>query len=120
VGALSLNGQRELRRVVRVAPQRDLVVRVVLDDGMEKGIDLDWYARGPVFEEIRRDPDLFRKVTVDAELGTVVWPNGADLDAQVLYYDNLYPSEWETEGLSAIEAEARKRLTLVDLAATRG
>jgi hypothetical protein len=32
-----------------------------------------------------RDPTLFGKVAVDPELGTVRWPNGADLDPDVLY-----------------------------------
>jgi hypothetical protein len=32
-----------------------------------------------------RDPDLFRQVAVDPELGTIVWPNGADMDPDVLH-----------------------------------
>jgi hypothetical protein len=32
-----------------------------------------------------RDRKLFRAVPVDPELGTVRWPNGADLDPDVLY-----------------------------------
>jgi hypothetical protein len=32
-----------------------------------------------------RDDDFFRQVRVDADLGTVVWPNGADLCPDVLY-----------------------------------
>jgi Protein of unknown function (DUF2442) len=31
------------------------------------------------------DPAEFARVAVDSELGTVVWPNGADLDPDVLY-----------------------------------
>ncbi|MEZ5391976.1 MAG: DUF2442 domain-containing protein [Bryobacterales bacterium] len=31
------------------------------------------------------DPDFFAQVRVNAELGCVEWPNGADLDTQVLY-----------------------------------
>lgn len=113
---MTMNGRRELRRVVRVEPLRDFVVRVAFDDGTEKAIDLEWYLRGPVFEEVRRDPQAFRSVRVDEDLGTVAWPNGADVDAQVLYYDDLYPSEWDNEGLRPEEAMARKRRTLVDLA----
>lgn len=41
----------------------------------------------PVFEPLRQDPELFRQVRVDQELGTVVWPNGADLDPDVLHRD---------------------------------
>jgi len=32
-----------------------------------------------------RDPAYFAQVRVDPELGTVAWPNGADLDPDVLY-----------------------------------
>lgn len=34
-----------------------------------------------------RDPDYFRQMRVDPELGTVVWPNGFDLDPDVLHGD---------------------------------
>jgi hypothetical protein len=30
------------------------------------------------------DPQFFRSVQVDPELGTIVWPNGADIDPDVL------------------------------------
>jgi len=32
-----------------------------------------------------KDPAIFAQVRIHAELGTVVWPNGADLDPDVLY-----------------------------------
>src|ERR1017187_5429002 len=32
-----------------------------------------------------RDPAYFAQLRVDADLGMVVWPNGADLDPDVLY-----------------------------------
>jgi hypothetical protein len=31
------------------------------------------------------DPDYFAQVAVNPELGTIQWPNGADLDPDVLY-----------------------------------
>ena len=31
------------------------------------------------------DPAEFAKVTVNPELGVICWPNGADLDSDVLY-----------------------------------
>jgi len=46
---------------------------------------------GPVFEPLHEDPQLFRQVRVDEELGTVVWPNGADLDPDVLHGEPTQP-----------------------------
>jgi hypothetical protein len=37
-----------------------------------------------VFAPLRAH-DYFRQVRVNAELGTICWPNGADLDPDVLY-----------------------------------
>jgi hypothetical protein len=49
-----------------------------------RGSILPLSRRGRGFEPLRRDPALFRGVRVDEALGTVVWPNGADLDPDVL------------------------------------
>jgi hypothetical protein len=40
-----------------------------------------------MFEPLRHDPQLFQRVRVDEVLGTIVWPNGADLDPDVLHND---------------------------------
>ena len=39
---------------------------------------------GPMFEPLR-DVDYFAQVAVDEELGTILWPNGADLAPDVLH-----------------------------------
>jgi hypothetical protein len=62
------------------------VVELTFDDGCVKRIDLDPYLDGPVFEPLRSDPALFGAVAVDAEGGTIAWPNGADIDPLVLRY----------------------------------
>lgn len=46
-------------------------------------IDLADGLWGEVFEPLR-DLSLFIQVGVDPELGTVVWPDGADLDPESL------------------------------------
>lgn len=37
-----------------------------------------------VFEPLN-DPSFFRQVTVNPDIGTIVWPNGADLCPDVLF-----------------------------------
>ncbi len=55
------------------------------DDGTEGTVDVpSCVPLDGVFEPLR-DETYFRTVRVCAELGTVVWPNGADLDPLVLY-----------------------------------
>lgn len=54
-------------------------------DGATEEVDLK--ARltfSGVFEKLK-SPEEFAKVRVDPEIGTICWPNGADLDPDVLY-----------------------------------
>jgi hypothetical protein len=59
-------------------------LRVLFDDGAVRELDLEGQLDGPVFEPLR-DPELFARVRVDSESGTVAWPTGADLDPIVVY-----------------------------------
>jgi uncharacterized protein DUF2442 len=74
-------------RIRTVEPLEGFVLRLGFDDGTVRVLDLEAELWGPVFEPLRQDPQLFRQVRVDGELGTIVWPNGADLDPDVLYGD---------------------------------
>jgi len=70
-------------RVQSVEPLHAYVLRLGFSDGSSRDVDLESHLWGPVFEPLRA-PELFRQVTVDQELGTIVWPNGADMDPDVL------------------------------------
>ena len=71
-------------------------VRLEFSNGEEKVVNLEPLLRGPIFEPLRRNPELFRSVHVDDELGTIVWDNGADMDPDVLYGSHV-PAWMETE-----------------------
>jgi hypothetical protein len=73
-----------LIRAQTVQPLTDYFVRVTFTDGTSRDIDLAPYLRGPIFEPIRRDAELFRAVRV--VFGALTWPNGADIDPDVLYH----------------------------------
>ena len=75
-----------------VKPLEKFLVRLVFSNGEEKEVDLEMLLRGPIFEPLLRDQELFRAVKVDEELGTIVWPNGADMDPDVLY--GSHPPAW--------------------------
>jgi hypothetical protein len=71
--------------VVWVAPLDGYKLHLRFDDGVEGMFDLAPRIEfSGVFEPLR-EPAFFARVTVDPEIGTVVWPNGADLDPRVLY-----------------------------------
>jgi hypothetical protein len=88
-----------MTRVTRVEPMDRFVVRLSFTDGTVAEVDLEEFMWGEMFEPLVKDPALFRQVTVDEELGTIVWPNEADLDPDVLYalatgtYDKLMRGE---------------------------
>ena len=67
---------------VKVVPPYGL--EVWFDDGQRRLIDAKPLLFGPVFEPLR-EPRAFAKAAIDPELGTVVWPNGADLSPEFLY-----------------------------------
>ena len=71
-------------RIVAAEPRGGFVLWLRFSDGETREVDLAEELWGPVFEPLRKDPELFRQVRVDGELGTIVWPNGADMDPVVL------------------------------------
>lgn len=59
-------------------------VRVQFDDGTAQFIDFEPVLRGRLYGPLQ-DRALFAQVRVDPEVHTLVWPNGADFDAETLY-----------------------------------
>jgi hypothetical protein len=71
--------------VIEVRPLEDHRVFIRFEDGVQGEIDVaEIVAFEGVFAPLR-DPARFAEVRVHPELGTVYWPNGADLDPDVLY-----------------------------------
>ena len=60
-------------------------VHVRFEDGLAADVDLSYLLEyGGVFEPLR-DPEFFRQLRADAEAGTIVWPNQADIAPETLY-----------------------------------
>lgn len=86
-----------LIRVQTAEPLAPWRVRVQFTNGEERDIDLTPYlGPGPIFTAIRQDPALFRAVAVAG--GTITWPNGADIDPDVLYYGESPPWSADQRG----------------------
>ena len=71
--------------VTNVRPLDGYKVEVCFDDGREGIADLTEALNGPMFESLK-DPEVFRKLRVDEELQTIVWPNGTDLAPEYIFY----------------------------------
>jgi hypothetical protein len=79
-----------VRKIVDAKPLDGFRVALRFDDGKSKTVDLEALLHGPVFEDVRGNPQAFRAFKIDG--GTLTWPNGADIDPLVLYYDDLKPA----------------------------
>ncbi|MES2662975.1 MAG: DUF2442 domain-containing protein [Pseudomonadota bacterium] len=60
-------------------------VEVVFNDGRRVIADLTEALKGKVFEALK-DKAEFSHLTVDSELGTICWANGADLAPEYIYF----------------------------------
>lgn len=79
-----MSARYDIREVEHLGDYR---LRVRFADGLVTVVDLAERLAGPVgpmFEPLR-DLAFFAQAAVDPELGTVVWPNGADLAPDTLH-----------------------------------
>jgi hypothetical protein len=79
-----------IKRIIAAEHLTGFEVLLRFDDGVTKSVDLEPYLIGPIFAEIRQTPSAFRSMGIDG--GTITWPNGADIDPLVLYYQDLQPA----------------------------
>jgi hypothetical protein len=77
-------------------------LRVRIDDDVEQVINFRPVLAGALFGPLR-DLEVFNRVRLDAEVHTLVWPNGADFDPATLHDWPKYADEladrakrWET------------------------
>jgi len=72
--------------VVDVKPLDEKKLELSFADGLKAVVDMEKVIQtfDGVFAPLK-DPDFFRQVKVDPEIGTIVWPNGADVCPDVLY-----------------------------------
>ena len=70
--------------VTKVTYLNDYKLKVWFGDSTAKIVDLQPYLDGPIFEPLK-NLDYFRKVTVNHDIDTIVWPNNADFAPEFLY-----------------------------------
>lgn len=73
-----------VREVIEAKIIKDYTVELVFDD-LERGtVDLRRFLGKGIFKDLL-DKRKFNQMKVDAELGTICWPNGADIAPDRLY-----------------------------------
>ena len=70
--------------VVEARYVRDYVLWLRFRDGTSGEIDLQSELMGPIFEPLK-NLDAFRQVHVSPAIGTIAWPNHADIAPEFLY-----------------------------------
>lgn len=74
-----------LKDIIAVIPLKDHTLQITFEDGLEGTIDIaQLIPFNGIFAPLK-ELQFFQQVTVSPELGTICWPNGADLDPDVLY-----------------------------------
>jgi hypothetical protein len=72
--------------------ERDYILHLKFNDGAEGLVDLADQLYGEMFEPLK-DMNKFRSFSVDPELNTIVWENGADFAPEFLHQRLLVPSQ---------------------------
>jgi Protein of unknown function (DUF2442) len=71
--------------LIEATPVAGYTVHVRFEDGTRADVDLSYIVDyGGVFEPLH-DVGYFRQLRADAEAGTIVWPNEADIAPETLY-----------------------------------
>jgi len=77
---------RSCALVIDVRVLGDYRLSLTFSDGVRGEVDLTnrIVGRGGIFK-VLEDPVFFAQVKLDRELGTIVWPNGADFCPELLH-----------------------------------
>lgn len=74
-------------------------IQICFDDTTQQTIDFEPVLKGELFGPLA-DPQFFRKVALDTEAHTLLWPNGADFDPATLH-------DWPEHEMAMKEMAAR-------------
>ena len=89
---------------------------VAFDDGTSQTIDFSPALEGRLYGALKNDR-LFKQVSIDHEVHTLVWPNGADFDPETLH-------DWDRtswgNGTLALSKSRRVAESSADYAAKKG
>lgn len=73
-------------RIVEVEHLGAHKLALTFSDGLVRELDFEGVLSAPVFAALE-DESFFARVMIDPQTGTICWPNGVDLDPDVLHGD---------------------------------
>ena len=76
--------EHAIYRITDVAVIGPHALRLTFDDGLARTVDLKEVLAGEMYGPLR-DPRMFAQVTLNPEVATIEWPNGADFDPATLH-----------------------------------
>ncbi len=74
-----------LKDITEVRPLENYQLHLRFEDGIEGVVDIAGIIRFTGVFAPLKDPAFFAQVRVNPDLGTICWPNEADIDPDVLY-----------------------------------
>jgi hypothetical protein len=93
-----------IHRVVEFQIAAPYILRIRFEDGTIQEINFQPVLAGDLYAPLR-DLSLFNRVSIDPEVHTLVWPNGADFDPATLHDWPIYEKalcerakRWQTVG----------------------
>ncbi len=71
--------------VISVNALKGHKLKIEFEDGTQGTVDVSKLVKFTGIFKALQDENYFKKAFINEELGVVSWPNGADLDTDVLY-----------------------------------
>lgn len=87
--------EHPIYRVVQFEIIAPYTLRVLFNDGKEQTINFQSLLVGELYGPLRNE-NFFKKVEIDPEAHTLVWPNGADFDPATLHDWDVYEKSMRT------------------------
>jgi hypothetical protein len=84
IPSLSIVLMEKIVHVIDVRCVGEHRLRLEFEDGKAGEVDFSNEEWRGIFEPLR-DPGFFSRVELDEELGTIIWPNGADFAPETLH-----------------------------------
>ena len=79
-------------KVIKAEAMDPYIIKITFNDEKVKIIDIEPILYGTYFEPLK-NPELFKKVSVNQEIQSIEWPNGADFHPETLYNWENYRDE---------------------------